>query len=374
LALAASEEESAVEIRLNLDINTERFTSRATIVNRLQGNSGVGACVSFVIIAYNERENIGRALDAILALSSFDTDGYEVIVVNDGSDDCTAEVVMEWAQREPRIRLIDLPGNRGRGYARSTGTAAAQGEFIAMLDADIILPQDWLVRAKAALSGHDAVSGTAVPDGDATYVYQSCRLVPRVVGHTTVVTGSNALYRRRVFDLVGFNPSLREGEDVALNKAAVRHGLSFATVPGLLVEHIEHKTFPDSLRWLFVTGRAATRQLLTYRQMRIPDLATCAFVIGVAAGIVVAVSISPLSGAVIPVALHFAISTQHVRSRFEIPLARWRRVSAAITIDGALLLAYFAGRLAGLSWLFRHLPDVELRNRPGKRRPSGRGA
>ncbi len=331
----------------------------------------MGVRVSFVVIAYNEQENIGRALDAIVALSGFDADGYEVIVVNDGSDDCTAEVVMERAQREPRIRLIDLPANCGRGYARSTGIAAARGEFIATLDADIILPPDWLVRAEAALSGHDAVSGTAVPDGDATYVYQSCRLVPRIVGHTTTVTGSNALYRRRVFELVGFNPSLREGEDVALNKAAMRHGLSFATVPGLLVEHIEHKTFPDSLRWLFVTGRAATRQLVTYRQVRVPDLATGAFVAGVAVGIVVAVSVSPLPGAAIPVALLFAISTQHVRSRFEIPLTRWRGVSAAITIDGALLLAYFAGRLAGLSWLFRHLPDVGIRNRLAKRRPSG---
>jgi glycosyltransferase involved in cell wall biosynthesis len=334
----------------------------------------VGARVSFAVIAYNEQKNIGCTLDAILALSGFDADAYEVIVVNDGSDDRTAEVVMECAQREPRIRLINLPRNCGRGYARRTSIAAAQGEFIAMVDADVILPPDWLVHAKAALNGHDAVSGTAVPDGDAAYVCRSCRLVPRVVGHTTAVTGSNALYRRRVFDVVDFNPSLREGEDVALNKAATRHGLSFATVPGLLVEHIEHKTFSDSLRWLFVTGRGATRQLLTYRQMRIPDLATGAFVAGVAVGIVVALSVSPLSGAAIPVALHLAISTLHVRTRFEIPLTRWRRVSAAITITGALLLAYFAGRLAGLSWLFRHLPGVgRLRSQNGKRRPSGLG-
>ncbi len=328
--------------------------------------------ISFVVIAYNEQENIGRALDAILALSGFDQDAYEVIVVNDGSNDRTAEVVMEWAQREPRIRLINLLRNCGRGYARGTGVAAARGEFIATVDADVILPPDWLVHAKTGLSGHDAVSGTAVPDGDAAYVYQSCRLVPRVVGHTTAVTGSNALYRRRVFDLVGFNPSLREGEDVALSKAAMRHGLSFATVPGLLVEHIEHKTFSDSLRWLFVTGRGATRQLLTYRQMRIPDLATGAFVAGMTAGIVVAVCVSPL-GAAIPVALHLAISTQHVRSRFETPWTRWRDMSAAVAIDVALLLAYFAGRLAGLSWLLRHLPHVGFRNRTAKRSSSGGG-
>ena len=309
--------------------------------------------VSFVVIAYNEAKNIGRTLDAITSLSGLAR--HEVIVVNDGSRDGTADIVRDRAARDPRIRLIDLPRNRGRGYARSTGIAAAEGELIATVDADIILPSDWLVRAEAALSAHDAVGGTAIPDGDGAYLYQTARLVPRVVGHTTAVTGSNALYRRQVFGIVGFDPSLREGEDVALNQATTGHGLSFSTVPGLLVEHIENKTFPESLRWLFTTGKGATRQLLTYRQIRVPDLAVGAFVASVAAGVAVVVLASPL-GIAIPVALLLAISVQHVRSRFETPLARWRSVTAAIAIDGALLLAYFTGRVVGLTWLITRRP------------------
>ena len=60
-------------------------------------------------------------------------------------------------------------------------------------------------------------------------------LVPRVVrGGTATVAGSNGLYRREVFDLVDFDPALREGEDSALNHAMERQGLSSVTVPGLL--------------------------------------------------------------------------------------------------------------------------------------------
>jgi GT2 family glycosyltransferase len=312
---------------------------------------------SFVVIAFNEAKNVGRTLDAITALAGLEH--YEVVVVNDGSRDGTADVVRDRAARNPHIRLIDLSRNRGRGYARSTGIAAAQGEFIATVDADIILPGDWLLRAEQALSGHDAVGGTAVPDGDVAYVYQASRLVPRVVGHTTAVTGSNALYRRQVFDIVGFDPSLREGEDVALNRATRGYGLSFRTVPGLLVEHTENKTFPDSLRWLFEVGMGATRQLLIYRQVRVPDLAAAAFVAGVAAGITVAATVTPL-GIAIPVLLLLAISIQHVRSRFVTPRGRWRSVTAAVAADSALLLAYFMGRVVGLSWLIH--------------RSSGRGA
>jgi GT2 family glycosyltransferase len=308
----------------------------------------VGIAVSLVVIAYNEAGNIGRTLDAIGALDGLDE--YEVVVVNDGSRDGTADVVRGRAARNPRIRLIDLPKNRGRGYARSTGIAAAEGELIATVDADIILPPDWFARARAALPGHDAVGGTAVPDGDVAYVYQSTRLVPRVIGHTTTVTGSNALYRRRVFEIVGFDPALREGEDVALNQATTAGGLSFGTVPGLLVEHIENKTFGESLRWLFITGTGATRQLLNYRQIRVPDLAAAVWLAS-------AVLVSPL-GLALPALLLAAIAAQHVGSRFETPAARWRSVTAAVAFDSALLLAYFTGRVAGLSWLFRKRPGT----------------
>jgi hypothetical protein len=315
----------------------------------------VAIAVSLVVIAYNEAGNIGRTLDAIGALDGLGQ--YEVVVVNDGSRDGTADVVRDRAARNPRIRLIDLPKNRGRGYARSTGIAAAEGELIATVDADIILPPDWFVRAQAALPGHDAVGGTAVPDGDVAYVFQATRLVPRVIGHTTTVTGSNALYRRRVFEIVGFDPALREGEDVALNQATTAGGLSFAAVPGLLVEHIESKTFGESLRWLFVTGTGATRQLLNYREIRVPDLAAAAWLASLAAGVAIAVLVTPF-GLLLPALSLGVIAAQHVSSRFETPARRWRSVAAAVGFDSALLLAYFTGRVAGLSWLVRKRPGA----------------
>ena len=133
-----------------------------------------GAFVSFVVIAYNEAENIARNLNAIAAQDGLG--GYEVIVVNDGSSDGTAGIVSQIAAADRRVRLIDLPENRGRGYARSTGTAAARGELIATVDGDITLPAGWLVRAREALRDHDAVGGTAVPDGDVAYLHRRFRL------------------------------------------------------------------------------------------------------------------------------------------------------------------------------------------------------
>jgi GT2 family glycosyltransferase len=333
--------------------------------------------VSFVVIAYNEAANIAATIRTITALDGLGK--HEVIVVDDGSHDGTAGIVAALAERDPHIRLIRLPENRGRGYARHTGIGDAHGGLIATVDADILLPRDWLVRTRAALGEHDAVGGIAVPDGDVAYLHRRFGLTPRITAHTTAVAGGNGLYRREVFSSVRFDPALREGEDVALNHAIEQHGLSCATVPGLIVEHRENKTWGESLRWMFDSGRGATRQLLRYRQVRQPDLAAAAFGAAVAGGALAAARKHRAVGLLIPGAVVLAASAQHVRSRFQIPRPDWRRAALAVVADSALLTSYFAGRFTGLATVrprpdTRRLPGARLCGRTGAGAPRARSS
>lgn len=307
--------------------------------------------VSFVIIAYNEVANIAHAIRAIEALDGLGD--HEIIVVDDGSCDKTVEVVKEIATANEAVRLIELGVNHGRGFARDKGVAEARGEYIATVDADIILPPDWLVCTRAAIEKHAAVGGTPVPDGDVAYLYRRFRLTPRFVGNTTTVTGNNGLFRREVFEFVRFDMTLKEGEDVALNYAMKQAGLSIATVPGLLVQHWEDKSFGTSLRWLFDSGVGATRQLVTYREIRQPDLAAGGFVLAVTLGALSLAGGRRLAGTALPLGFVLAASVQHVRSRFETPVTDWPRLTPAVVADSALLTAYFLGRLAGLTRLRR---------------------
>jgi GT2 family glycosyltransferase len=303
--------------------------------------------ISFVVIAYNEATNISATLNAIMALEEIGD--YEIVVVDDGSRDRTAEIVAGLAQHHRQIRLIRLERNCGRGYARRRGITDARGALLATVDADIVLPTDWLIKVRAALSGHDAAGGTAVPDGDVSYVYKRFGLAPRAVGHTTTVTGSNALYRRSVFDVVGFDPQLREGEDSALNYSMSRAGMSCVTVPGLLVRHEEDKSMAASVRWLFDIGRGATRQLFALRRLRGPDLVAMAFVGAVVLGCLLVAEGYVIAGVLIPVGFVLAAAVQHVRSRFYLPRTDWARALAAATVDSVLLTAYLCGRLVGLT-------------------------
>jgi glycosyltransferase involved in cell wall biosynthesis len=91
----------------------------------------VSGLVSVVIPAYNVGAHIGEAIDSVL---SQDHPQLEVIVVDDGSKDDTAEVV---ATRYPQLTLIRKE-NGGAASARNAGIRAARGEFVAFLDADDI--------------------------------------------------------------------------------------------------------------------------------------------------------------------------------------------------------------------------------------------
>jgi glycosyltransferase involved in cell wall biosynthesis len=95
---------------------------------------------SIVIPAYNESQRIEATLEKVLAYASKMGWTAEVIVVNDGSRDATPEIVRKWARRNPIIRLVENPGNRGKGYSVRHGMMEASGEVLLFTDADLSSP------------------------------------------------------------------------------------------------------------------------------------------------------------------------------------------------------------------------------------------
>jgi dolichyl-phosphate beta-glucosyltransferase len=97
---------------------------------------------SIVIPAYNEAGRIPATLHAVIDCVRQNRWSAEIIVVNDGSTDATAQVVHEIARQAPELRLIENPGNRGKGYSVRSGLLQALGEIVMFTDADLSAPME----------------------------------------------------------------------------------------------------------------------------------------------------------------------------------------------------------------------------------------
>jgi len=111
--------------------------------------------VSIVIPVYNEEQAIGDDLDLIIKTMEASDYDYEIIVVDDGSTDSSADIV----QQRSQVRLIRHPYNRGTGAARTTGIKQAEGDVIAMTDGDGTYPNQDIPRLLGYMDEYDMVVG-----------------------------------------------------------------------------------------------------------------------------------------------------------------------------------------------------------------------
>jgi dolichyl-phosphate beta-glucosyltransferase len=95
---------------------------------------------SFVIPAYNESVRIRPTLHALLRHVQEQHWDAEILVVNDGSTDDTAQVVREFGKEHPQVLLVENPGNHGKGYSVRNGMLHAHGDICLFTDADLSSP------------------------------------------------------------------------------------------------------------------------------------------------------------------------------------------------------------------------------------------
>ena len=111
--------------------------------------------VSVVLPVFNEKGHLLDELNRIRKSLEASSLTYELIVVDDGSTDGSAERLAD----VPGIRLIRFTKNRGAGSARKAGTHAARGRVVAWTDADMTYPNDRIPELVKELEGHDQVVG-----------------------------------------------------------------------------------------------------------------------------------------------------------------------------------------------------------------------
>ncbi len=121
-------------------------------------NGGGETMLSIVIPVYNEEDNIAALYDRVSNGANACHEDYEVIVVDDGSHDATAELLQSLNRRDPRWKVISFSRNFGHQTAVSAGIHYSQGQVVAVMDGDLQDPPEILPQMLAKLrEGYEVV-------------------------------------------------------------------------------------------------------------------------------------------------------------------------------------------------------------------------
>ncbi|HUO16456.1 MAG TPA: dolichyl-phosphate beta-glucosyltransferase, partial [Verrucomicrobiae bacterium] len=128
---------------------------------RAEKDSFLDPTYSIVIPAYNESARLGGTLEKVLAYVHSQGWNAEVIIVNDGSRDNTAEIAGQFAEKDAIVRIVNNSGNRGKGYSVRNGMLHSRGRIVIFSDADLSSPIEEAAKLMDALeSGADIAIGS----------------------------------------------------------------------------------------------------------------------------------------------------------------------------------------------------------------------
>jgi glycosyltransferase involved in cell wall biosynthesis len=219
---------------------------------------------TIVVITYEREERLAPCLRSVFAQ---DHRPLEIVVVDDGSRDGTAEAARRLGEECPGDVVFTLrvhETNRGIGPARNTGIDAARGEVVGFLDDDCVARPDWareLMRGFATGADVVAAGGAVDEPPSPTWVQRAAEGI-NFLGtrerDVPAVNGCNMAFRRSFLAEHPFDPGVRYGADeLDLCFAAAAGGGRVRFLPAARVTHHHRRTLGAFLRQQFLRGRGS---------------------------------------------------------------------------------------------------------------------
>ena len=215
--------------------------------------------ISIVMAAYNEELTISKAIDSICAQTFND---WELIIIDDGSTDSTADVVRRYIDKDSRIRFVRNKTNMKLPTSLNKGIRLAKADLIARADADDINLPERLAKQFAFMQAHPEVDvlGTGAYLLDATgkrinavllqQTHENFEKLPLIKTH---FFHPSVMIRRRFFEVAGYyNTSFLRAEDKELWLRGLNLGCRYANLEEPL---IEYSTNEYSRKWRSIMSR-----------------------------------------------------------------------------------------------------------------------
>lgn len=225
---------------------------------------------SIIIPVYNRPDEVRELLESLCQQSVTD---FEVIIVEDGSAVPCLDVANTYADRMPLNYYVKENG--GPGPARNYGVERAQGEYVIILDSDVILPRGYLSAVDTALTastlqgGLDSFGGPDAAHPDFTPTQKAINYAMTSFFTTGGIRGGkrqldkkfyprsfNMGIRREVYNALGGFAKMRFGEDVDFSYRLVEAGYSSSLIPEAWVWHKRRANFRQFFKQVHNSGIA----------------------------------------------------------------------------------------------------------------------
>ncbi|MFC2383505.1 MAG: glycosyltransferase, partial [Porphyromonas sp.] len=223
---------------------------------------------SFIIPVYNRPDEIRELLESMTQQGTFD---YEVIIVEDGSQISSEPIVEAFRSQLPALRYIAVP-NGGPSKARNRGAREASGEYLLILDSDVVLPPGYLTAVDEYLERYpvDAFGGPDAASDDFTPVQKAINYAMTSPLTTGGIRGGSAdgmeKFKPRSFNLGcrrsvylqlgGFDEAMRFGEDIDFSLRLLERGYSTALISEAFVYHKRRVDFKKFFKQVHNSGIA----------------------------------------------------------------------------------------------------------------------
>lgn len=244
--------------------------------------------VSVVMSVYNGERYLAAAIDSILQQTFSD---FELLIVDDGSNDNSAAMIREYAERDGRIRFWQHKRNRGQADAQNTGLAAARGTFITRMDCDDISKPQRLEKQVAFMDSTPEIGCVGTCGQVMTHNMKSILSdfkVPsqhamialyQIIGYG--VLGASLMFRREFVTAVrGYEPGRRAVDDLELISRLLQDTrIRFANLSESLYLYRRHEQpkFRDPNAAPHIEGRKLKHRNLRRLGFEAPEAAMARF-------------------------------------------------------------------------------------------------
>jgi glycosyltransferase involved in cell wall biosynthesis len=206
--------------------------------------------VSIIIPVYNNEENIGKLIKSLLK-SDYPKELFEIIIVDNGSNDRTKEIVRQYTP----VALLEEKNIQSSYAARNKGIQYAKNEILAFIDSDCIANSQWIKNAVLCLNREkvDLLAGNVIFKKTSNLnifeIYDSHMYLQQEYNASIgASTTANLVVKKNVFNSLGLFPIVQSGGDVKWTNMAVNKGFKLIYCENAKVFHPARKSLEETIK------------------------------------------------------------------------------------------------------------------------------